>query len=117
MRILAASPVLPCLDLEKTLAFYTTKMGFAIAAKFENYALVQRERVLLHFWVCTDKNLCEKSSCYIYTDSIEELYDEFSRQNVIHPNGRLETKPYGMKEFAALDIDGNLLRFGEEIIE
>jgi len=33
----------------------------------------------------------------------------------IHPNGHLEMKPWGQKEFALLDPDNNLLTFGERI--
>lgn len=33
----------------------------------------------------------------------------------IHPNGSLETKPWGMKEFSLLDPNGTLLTFREKI--
>jgi hypothetical protein len=33
----------------------------------------------------------------------------------IHPNGQLEIKPWGQKEFALLDPDHNLLTFGQSI--
>lgn len=33
----------------------------------------------------------------------------------IHPNGGLETKPWGMKEFAVLDPDHNLITYGQEL--
>jgi len=33
----------------------------------------------------------------------------------IHPDGNLEAKPWGQKEFSILDPDNNLLTFGEEI--
>ncbi len=34
---------------------------------------------------------------------------------VIHPNGKLEDKPWGMREFAIVDIHGNLLRIGQSL--
>jgi hypothetical protein len=33
----------------------------------------------------------------------------------IHPNGALETKAWGQREFALLDPDNNLLTFGQSI--
>jgi hypothetical protein len=33
----------------------------------------------------------------------------------MHPNGYLETKPWGQKEFSLLDPDNNLLTFGQSI--
>lgn len=32
----------------------------------------------------------------------------------VHPNGHLQTKPWGQREFALLDPDNNLLTFGQE---
>jgi len=51
--------------------------------------------------------------CYFRVTGIEELYEEYSRRRIIHPNGPLEAKPWGQKEFAVLDLNGALLRFGE----
>lgn len=33
----------------------------------------------------------------------------------IHPNGPLQTKPWGQREFALLDPDNNLITFGQGI--
>ena len=42
--------------------------------------------------------------------------DSFLYQKIsIHPNGPLEIKPWGQKEFSLLDPDGNLLTFGQRI--
>ena len=35
----------------------------------------------------------------------------------IHPNGALQNKPWGQKEFALLDPDSNLLTFGQSVAE
>ncbi|ULT27166.1 hypothetical protein KUH03_10560 [Sphingobacterium sp. E70] len=51
---------------------------------------------------------------YIRTDDIDELYQSFLARNIaIHPNGKLETKPWGQREFSILDPDSNLLTFGQ----
>jgi len=53
---------------------------------------------------------------YIRTDAIEQLYQSFLENNIaIHPNGKLETKPWGQLEFSILDPDNNLLTFGEGV--
>ena len=38
-------------------------------------------------------------------------YPDYSALGVIHPNGRLEDKPWGVREFSILDADGNLITF------
>jgi hypothetical protein len=35
----------------------------------------------------------------VNVEGIEALYDEYRPKGVIHPNGALETKPWGAKEF------------------
>jgi hypothetical protein len=31
----------------------------------------------------------------------------------VHPNGKLENKPWGIRQFSILDNSGNILHFGE----
>ena len=55
---------------------------------------------------------------YIITNNIEEYYQSLLDKNTrIHPNGNLEIKPWGQKEFSVLDPDKNLLTFGQNISE
>jgi hypothetical protein len=46
---------------------------------------------------------------------IDQLFAELETRGVIHPNARLETKPWGSREFAVLDLDGNLITFAERL--
>ncbi|MEP6262536.1 MAG: hypothetical protein ABJ092_13225 [Gillisia sp.] len=51
---------------------------------------------------------------YIRANDIDKLYQTLLDNKVsIHPNGQLETKPTGQREFSLLDPDNNLLTFGE----
>jgi hypothetical protein len=43
-----------------------------------------------------------------------ELFEAFSAERIIHPNGHLGLKPWGVKEFSILDTDGNLVTFEED---
>ena len=53
---------------------------------------------------------------YIRTNDINELYQFLIDNNTtIHPNGKLEIKPWGQKEFSVLDPDANLITFGQSI--
>ena len=48
-------------------------------------------------------------------EGIDALYAEMQAAGVVHPNGLLQQQPWGMKEFAVLDGDGNLIKFGERV--
>ena len=51
-----AVPVLASLDIGKTISFYKEKMGFTkISWKDENYAVIGRDTVEIHFWKCDNK--------------------------------------------------------------
>ena len=55
----------------------------------------------------------EETSLRIRVEGIEQLYQEFLAQgeDIIHPNGKLESKPWGCKEFVVLDKAGVCITF------
>jgi hypothetical protein len=46
--------------------------------------------------------------CHLRVTGIDDLYNEYCRQVVIHPNGRLQTKPWGQKEIRCAGFERNL---------
>lgn len=112
-----AIPLLASLDLDRTLAFYVEKLGFDVEVfHVDDAAGVERDGVQIHFWLCDERQIAENTSCRIDVEGIESLYAELLPQGVVHPNGSLEDKPWGFREFAVLDSDGNLITFVQEIV-
>ncbi|MDF9800409.1 catechol 2,3-dioxygenase-like lactoylglutathione lyase family enzyme [Catalinimonas alkaloidigena] len=114
-HLLKAVPVLASLDIDKTVNFYTTKLGFKATYHDAGYGIVVRDDIAIHFWKCDDKIFPENTSCYVDVQEVDQLYQEMEQVGVIHPNGKLEDKPWGRREFAILDADGNLIRFGQSL--
>ena len=115
-HLIRGIPVLASLNIDRTVKFYQEKLGFnRIGYQDENYAVIARDEFIVHFWRCDDKIHPENTSCYVDVTNIDGLYSELKQFDVIHPNGKLEDKPYGMREFAILDFDGNLIKFGQDI--
>jgi catechol 2,3-dioxygenase-like lactoylglutathione lyase family enzyme len=108
-----AVPVLAALDLDRQVAFYRDKLGFA-AARVDTdfrYAILERDDVEVHLYGCDDRHVAENTSCYLRVRAIGALWSEYRDRGVdVRP---LEAKPWGMTEFEVIDPDGNLLRFGE----
>ncbi len=104
-----------------TYKFYVTQMGFKEfgSAVYEDYLMLHKDSVEIHFFKFKDLQPKENyGQVYIRTDDIDALYQSFLDQKVaIHPNGPLEIKPWGQKEFSLLDPDNNLLTFGQRIQE
>jgi hypothetical protein len=44
-------------------------------------------------------------------NEIDTLYKAFHDLQIIHPNGSLESKPWGMRQFSILDNSGNIISF------
>jgi catechol 2,3-dioxygenase-like lactoylglutathione lyase family enzyme len=115
-HLVKASPVLASLNIQRTVSFYKEKLGFTrVGYQDEHYAVLGRDVIEIHFWKCKDKKIPKNTSCYVYVKDIDTLYTELQAQKVIHPNGLLGDRPYGMREFAILDIDGNLIKFGQDL--
>ncbi len=108
-----AIPKFPVRDVAAALTFYAEKLGFACKFDYGDYAAVRRDDVEIHLWQCADTYLAHNTACRLKVRDIEAVYTEYSRAGVIHPNGALETKPWGGREFVALDADGNGLFFFE----
>ena len=109
-----AAPVLASLDIERTVSFYCSKLGFArVYVEPGGWGIVSRDNVQIHFWPCQERHIAENTSCRVYVDGIDELFNELNAQGVVHPKAPLQDKPWGSREFGVLDEDGNLITFAE----
>jgi len=113
-----AIPILPSRNLDNTLDFYR-RLGFdGFVHSHGGYAILMRGTVELHFFH-HPAVVPEKSSacCYLRVSKVETLFTEFSRAELpregIPRQDALESKPWGMREFAVVDLDGNLVRIGQ----
>ena len=98
--------------MKDTLAFYQNHLGFTQVHIEEEYSIISRDTIHLHFWLCKDRKICEASGCRVRVDGVDELYKSIDA-SLIHPNAKLEAKPWGAKEFAILDNNGNIITFAE----
>ena len=113
------NPKLPMRNKEATRKFYIEKLGFMQfgSADYEDYLMLEKDQVQIHFFQFKDLDPLENyGQVYIRTDNIEGYYQTLIENNTpIHPNGPLQLKPWGQKEFAVLDPDNNLLTFGQAV--
>lgn len=111
------NPKLPMRDKNLTKEFYTNDLNFKVLGDYGDYLIVGKDKIEIHFFEF--KNLDPKENygqVYIRTDNIDNLYQSLlDNKTNIHPNGSLQVKPWGQKEFALLDPDNNLLTFGQSL--
>lgn len=112
-------PKLPMRDKNATKEYYLQKLGFnqVGTADYDGYLMVEKDAIQIHFFEFKDLDPKENyGQVYIRTNDIENLYQSLlDNKTRIHPNGALEIKPWGQKEFSLLDPDKNLLTFGQSL--
>lgn len=116
----AIHPKLPMRNKQITKAYYINKLGFVEvgATDYPEYLMLKKDTIEIHFFLFKTLNPKENyGQVYIRTNEINKIYQLFLENKVpIHPNGDIENKPWGQKEFALLDPDRNLLTFGQAIL-
>ena len=116
-----AIPVLPAADTTESLQWWTAICGFKETFRDNtppNYAGITRGEAYVHISGMADKALARKVGDqtmvrFAVTD-IEALYAEYQKRGgQVHPHGQLQTKPWGTKEFSAIDPNGVCVTFQE----
>jgi hypothetical protein len=113
------NPKLPMRNKNSTREYYTNKLGFKEfgSADYDGHLMIEKDQIQIHFFEFKNLNPKENyGQFYIRVDNIDNFYQSLlDSKTAIHPNGLLETKPWGQKEFSLLDPDNNLLTFGESV--
>lgn len=116
-----AIPVLPAAEVAESLKWWTELCGFTEMFRDgtpPNYAGIQRGEARAHIAGMSDKKLArtvgDQTMVRFAVKGVEEFYAEYQRRGgEVHPNGKLQTKPWGTKEFGAIDPNGVCVTFQE----
>ncbi len=135
-KLLKTIPAFPVQQINKSVEFYKDKFGFDCQHKEENFAILVRDDIEIHLWASNNDRWKWKSiflflkpissgaesflagthSCRIEVNGINELYIELKAKNVLYnEKTEIEKTYYGTREFATLDLYGNLLTFYENV--
>jgi catechol 2,3-dioxygenase-like lactoylglutathione lyase family enzyme len=124
-------PAMPVRDAAAAVDFYRDRLGFAVLHHDGGFAVLARDEAVLHLWEASDESWREReslerpvcsgaesfiagtASCRIRVEGVDELYEELRGHDVLHPVSRdgVEDTDFGTREFATLDLDGNLVTF------
>jgi catechol 2,3-dioxygenase-like lactoylglutathione lyase family enzyme len=127
-------PAMPVRDAGAAVDFYRDRLGFQVLHQDEGFAVLGRDDAQVHVWQAGDESWRERvalretpissgaesfiagtASCRIKVDGVDDLYEELSAKDVLHPVSRegVSDTDFGTREFATLDQDGNLISFFE----
>jgi catechol 2,3-dioxygenase-like lactoylglutathione lyase family enzyme len=122
------SPILWTKDLDETISFYESVLGFKANSRFPNFVSLTREHVELMFVLpqdepedCKDPNEKEEffpkplltGSIFIVTDQVDKLWESVKDKATIKTS--IGDRAYFMRDFSILDNNGYELVFGQDI--
>lgn len=131
MTLVRSIPAMPVQHVATAARFYVERLGFTIRHQDDaGFAIVVRDDVELHLWQADDERwkgrttghpvqsgaesfIAGTASCRIEATEVDALYAELAAAAVLHPTdaGSAVDTEWGTREFAALDLEGNLLTF------
>ena len=116
------SPIWPSRDIGVTERFYV-RLGFETLYKDPRaYLMMRRDHVEIHFFLKPDHvPATSDHGGYLRSDDIDAFCAEIAALGIPDADGfprfrPAEDKPWGMREAAIWDPDGNLIRAGQEIL-
>lgn len=112
-------PIIPAASVTTSLDWWTRICGFTEIfrdATPPNYLGLAREGAQVHLSAVSApigaRAVGEQVMVRFVVDSIDELYADYQqRGGTVHPNGALEIKPWGTREFSAIDPNGVCVTF------
>jgi hypothetical protein len=110
----SAVPIIPSREIEASAAWYRDRLGFEVFHTETEYGIVGQGKTWIHFW--GPSGIEPKDSMTMIrvgVSGIDELYAHCQAEEIVHPNAALCTQPWGLREFAVSDNDGNLVTFFE----
>jgi catechol 2,3-dioxygenase-like lactoylglutathione lyase family enzyme len=128
-------PAMPVRDAAAAVDFYRERLGFTVVHHDGGFAVLNRDDAVVHLWQASDEGwrardslerpvrsgaesfIAGTASCRIRAEGVDDLYDELRGSDVLHPVSKdgVSDTDFGTREFAALDLDGNLLTFFQRV--
>jgi catechol 2,3-dioxygenase-like lactoylglutathione lyase family enzyme len=113
--------VLQVADLQRSLDFYTRKLGFASHGVWgdpPSFVIVQRGAVTIALDRTRDPAASVPANqywaVYVYAEAADDLVREF-RAAGVEIVREPEDAPYGLRDFDVHDPDGHIIAFGEDL--
>lgn len=103
-------PELPVSDVSAAVAYYQKILGFKVNYAQDDLGVMDRDDVTLLLIPRTGNQ--SVGSCYAYIRDADALHTELTARGA-DVQGRPVSRPWGLRDFSVLDLDGNRITFGQ----
>ena len=111
------SPMLAVADMEETVTFYETVLGFTTPMKAPEYCIVERDGQTIHFMKAASEEVMKcvrgHTEIYIEVSGIHALWERVKNYKDRYRIRDLFDREYGMTEFHIADPNECLVFVGE----
>lgn len=104
-------PELPLDDVSAGVSYYRDVLGFSVNYQQSDIGVMDRDlaRILLIARTPQHQGI---GSCYLYVTDADALHAELAGKGA-NVQGEPISRPWGLREFAVIDPEGNRLTFGQ----
>jgi len=96
-------PMLAVAEMDRSLGFYASVLGFTVARKGPEYSIVERDGATIHLMLAAADAVLEAvrghTEIYIEVEGITELWEHVRTLKGKYRIKDLHERPYGMTEF------------------
>lgn len=111
--------VLAVQNLAASVAHYQEKLGFTTDWAYDGWHQLRRGKFVVMLGECTDDRSAFETRnhsyfAYVQVEGVDELFRELVTKGaeIHYPLG---SKPWGMREFGVITIDGHRIMFGQQL--
>ncbi|MEP7107773.1 MAG: VOC family protein [Ferruginibacter sp.] len=100
-------------NVEMSIKYYTEVLGFTVDFRYKDLAGLEYGTVLIYLSGPGQdvKKTVGEGSVYVFCDEVDQYFRDICIKGAFTEIA-IDDKPYGMRDFAIKDPDGNMLSFG-----
>jgi hypothetical protein len=106
-------PELPLDDVPAGVAYYRDVLGFTVNYAQHDIGVMDRDQVRVLLIARTERHR-GIGSCYVYVADVDALFHELVAKEA-NVQAQPVSRPWGLREFAVLDVAGNRITFGQPL--
>ena len=115
MKALCSATIFHVSNVEASLTYYTEVLGFNVDFRYRDLAGLEHGAVILYLSGPAQdvKKAVGEGTIYIFCDEVDQYFQEVTARGA-SVEITIDDRPYGSRDFAIKDPDGNILTFGKE---
>jgi predicted enzyme related to lactoylglutathione lyase len=109
--LLQILPKFPLTNVPAGVVYYRDVLGFSINYAQDDFGVMERDKATI-LLVPRSEELRGIGSCYVYVRDADALHTELTASGA-KVQGAPVSRPWGLRDFTVLDLEGNEISFGQ----